>query len=168
MTPPGNIYIVSQRVAGGCFGKTSKRKVADSELAEVLIHEIGHAVEFALLGDRFGGDRMRAEGFATWFESFASDYSSVIRRGHAKAKHFAIAREWYKRSNGPFTFSGTAYDYARASLYFHAVTKRRGVRGLMQTYELMLKDRIGLVPAIQKRTGWSDKRLAKEMQKLVF
>jgi hypothetical protein len=73
MTPPANIYIVAQRVAGDCGGGQEQvPRVADSTLAAVLVHEIAHAIEYHLLGPAFGGDRMRAEGFATWFTDYAS------------------------------------------------------------------------------------------------
>jgi len=82
MTPVANLYVVGQRVAAGCGGgKSPGSAVADSQLAQVLIHEMGHGVEYQILKGAFGGDRMRAEGFACWFEQYASDFSSGFLSG---------------------------------------------------------------------------------------
>jgi hypothetical protein len=165
MTPPSNIYVVAQRVSGGCGGQKADTEVADAALAHILIHEIGHAVEFQLLQGRFADDRMRAEGFASWFESFGADFSAVIRKGSVKAMYLQLAQQSLANERGgSFQFNGGATDYARASLYFHAVADRRGVRGIAEVYELMRTEGLGLEAAIKKRLGWTDERLAKELR----
>lgn len=165
MTPPSNIYVVAQRVAGGCGGQKAEAVVADAALAHILIHEIGHAVEFQLLQGRFAEDRMRAEGFASWFESFGSDFSAVIRKGSVKAMYLQLAQQSFANERGgAFQFQGGANDYARASLYFHAVADRRGVRGISEVYQLMRTEGLSLEAAIKKRLGWTDERLAKELR----
>ncbi|NDC37595.1 MAG: hypothetical protein EBZ48_06035, partial [Proteobacteria bacterium] len=78
MTPPANIYIVAQRAAYSCGGSTVSQREADARLATILVHELGHAVEYLLLTRDFGRDRMRAEGFASWFEQYAARYSSML------------------------------------------------------------------------------------------
>ena len=79
MTPPANIYIVAQRIAGNCGDqKTVKSSVADSQLTETLVHEIAHVLEYHLLKKKPPSfNRMRSEGFATWFETFAAQYRLV-------------------------------------------------------------------------------------------
>ena len=50
MTPVANLYVVGQRVAAGCGGgKSPGSSVGDSQLAQVLIHELGHGVEHQIL-----------------------------------------------------------------------------------------------------------------------
>ena len=156
MTPPANLYIVAQRVVAGCSGDRSRgpTQVADSELSQVLIHEIGHALEFALLKGQGQQDRMRAEGFASWFEQYASDFSAVTRKGAARARFAELARDAFAANPERFEFQGSASDYARASMYFHAIVSKRGVRGLMSVYERMVRERLPFFAAIKAETGW--------------
>ena len=166
MTPPADIYIVAQRVAGGCGGgKAGPQAVADAQLAAVLIHEMGHAVEFHLLNGAGGFDRMRAEGFASWFEQYASNFSSVIPHGQLRRAHAQAAREAIRRGPLEFEFRGTAEDYSRASMYFTAVVDRRGIIGLMDVYRTIAQENLTLIQAIRRRLGWSEKQLAKEVEK---
>jgi hypothetical protein len=166
MTPPANIYIVAQRVAAGCNGGKARRSsVADADLAKVLIHEMGHAVEFQLLQNEFGRNRMRAEGFATWFEGYAASYSSTVNRNQLKEDELTQAKYAIKKSPGEFAFSGDSLDYARASMYFSAIVDRRGLSGLMDVYKAMVRDHLDFFPAIQKELGWSRAELEKEVTK---
>ncbi|MCB0322352.1 MAG: hypothetical protein KDD69_02230 [Bdellovibrionales bacterium] len=168
MTPPANIYIVGQRVAAGCGGeRSSVTSVADSRLAEVLVHEMGHAVEYHLLGDRPQFDRMRAEGFATWFEMHAAEYSSLISATEIRRRTHQLARVALQQSPDRFTFTGSGEDYARASMYFVAVVDKRGVRGLMEVYDLIRKEGVPFTDAIKKTMYWDDRQLAKEVERAV-
>ena len=167
MTPPSNIYVVAQRVAAGCSaGKNPGTQVADSVLAQVLLHEIGHAVEYQLLGKMQGTDRMRAEGFATWFERYASQYSTVISRGSVKEQHYALARKAFQEVPY-FAFRGSASDYAQASMFFSAIETRRGVKGIIEVYETMTQDRLTFFPALKKRLYWDEKRLMQEVKRVL-
>ncbi|RMG39533.1 MAG: hypothetical protein D6719_13000 [Candidatus Dadabacteria bacterium] len=168
MTPPANIYIVAQRAAAGCGGGRVSTSEADARLAQVIIHEMGHAVEYQLLKDFNPLNRMRSEGFACWFEQYASDFSSVIKRGRVKKFYMALAREAIKTSPGSFYFRGSAYDYARASLYFHAVVSKKRIRGLMDVYRLINSDRIPFFQAVDKRLNWSRKKLENEARKIAL
>lgn len=164
MTPPANIYVVAQRVAAGCGGGRSVRtSVADSQLATVLIHEMGHAVEFQLLEGAGDSDSMRAEGFASWFEQFGADFSAVIPRGSIRQFYSMGARSSLKQSPKGFDFQGSFEDYARASLFFRAIEERRGVRGIVEVYQTMKSERLSLLAAIAKRMGWDVERLQAEM-----
>ncbi len=162
MTPPGNIYVVAQRVASGCGGKAPPAKSrVDAELAEVMAHEMGHAVEARLLQGRGGRDRMRSEGFATWFESYASDFSSVIRSGAVLHEHMTLAKASYRSSPGRFSFEGSAQDYARASLYFHAIVDVKGVRGLMDVYKYIQQTNVPFFQAVEEVVDWDQNELTK-------
>jgi hypothetical protein len=154
MTPPANLYVVAPRVAAGCGGgATPGSAVTDPELAHVLIHEMGHAVEFALLRQP-DSDHMRAEGFATWFESYASDFSSIIAHGSVRNRYHDWARESFKKNAGWFKFGGTIEDYGRAEVLFEAISARRGVGGVMEVYRNMNERGVTFAEAVRMVTGW--------------
>jgi hypothetical protein len=159
MTPPANLYVVSQRVVAGCGGSSGSSQVNDAQLAQILVHEIGHAIEHQLLEGAPLSDRMRAEGFASWFEQYGSDYSSAVSGGRAEKRYGALAFVSFQSDPHGFRFDGSAHDYARASMYFHAVVEKIGVRGLMDIYAMMTHEKINFTQAIKKRLGWDEKKL---------
>lgn len=163
MTPPANIYIVAQRVAGGCGSQRASASVADATLSQVLVHEIGHAVEFHLLKGRGPMERMRAEGFATWFERYASQYSGILSPREITDSHFAAAEHSFRASPTSFQFTGTFEDYSRASIYFSAITGPRGLQGLVEVYEAITNSSLPLTVAIEKVLNWDERRLTKEL-----
>jgi hypothetical protein len=167
MTPPANIYIVAQRVAGGCGGQRSSTSVADATLAQVLVHEMGHAVEYYMLRQNSSFDRVRAEGFATWFEGYASQYSSILNSREIQRQQFDAARSSFRHNPGQFDFSGTFEDYSRASMYFTAVVAARGLSGLIELYQQMNSSGMDLLSAISATTHWDNRRLQKEIADLL-
>ena len=163
MTPPANIYIVSQRIAAGCDGaaKLSARD-ADVELMQVLLHEFGHVVEYHLLEGSGNSDRARAEGFATWFEFHAGDASPITK---ASARHLALGAaiaDAGTRFRAAFEFTVSPDGYLTAAAPFAAIYKRRGVRGISDVYAAMRTDDAPFVPSVKKALGWSPERLAEE------
>ena len=120
-----------------------------------------------MLQSAFGADRMRAEGFATWFETYAAGYSSVINRGRLKDEIYNRARFAVKQSPNTFTFSGDAFDYARASMYFAAIVDRRGLSGLMEVYKTIINEHADFFGAIRKTLGWDRAQLEKEVAKVL-
>jgi hypothetical protein len=168
MTPVANLYFVAQRVVAGCGNATPKRgAVADATLATVLLHEMGHVIEFQLLQGLGVEDRRRAEGFASWFEQYAAEQSPLIPRGSVAREHLTIARRSLARGDDLFAFQGTAEDYARAALPFVALEKRRGVAGIMKVYELMRGERLDFPSALKKAIGWDRRELVAEIKKIV-
>lgn len=169
MTPPANIYIVAQRVAAGCGsgGSQVNTSVADSQLTEVLVHEFAHAVEFQMLQKNYKMDRMRAEGFATWFEQYAAQFSSLLSRRDLQRRNAQAAA--YARSKSPesFQFSGSAEDYSRASMYFSTVEDRFGISGVVSLYERMVTGGDTLFSGIEKEFSWDRERLEKEVDKII-
>lgn len=163
MTPPANIYIVAQRVAGGCGGPRSSSTVADSTLGEVLIHEMGHAVEHYLLKQRGAYDRLRAEGFATWFEEYAAQFSSIVSTSELKQKHSWLAKQSLQRNPQAFNFSGSGEDYARGAMYFRAINQVRGLSGLTAVYQLISNKNLPFQAAIKEEFNWDDRRLNQEV-----
>lgn len=175
MTPPANIYIVAQRVAGDCSvtkeqsrpGSTSG--VADAELAEVLVHEFSHAVEYQLLrGKRNNADRLQAEGFATWLEHYAANQSPMLNASGMEQKRLSNARSSYQSSPNSFAFArGDAGDYARASMYFSAIQNRFGVRGIVDVYDTMSTSGVSLFDAVEQRLGWRKTQFEDEVARLL-
>ncbi len=159
MTPPANIYVVSQRVVAGCGGEPMKAKDADAKLTEILIHEIGHALEYQLGGMARGTSKVQSEGFATWFEQYASDYSSLIPKGSVRTDQFKLARQAIKQGKNLSMFDGSAEDYALASLVFHAVVDKKRINGLMEVYANMQLKHLDFRTAVMDETGWSEKSM---------
>lgn len=168
MTPPANIYIVAQRVAAGCGSERSvATSVADSQLAEVLVHEMAHAIEYQLLAKNYRFNRMRSEGFATWFEQYSAQYSSFINQRKLQRRNAQAAAYAINQSPELFAFSGSAMDYARAAMYFMAIEDRFGLSGVTRVYERMVKDSLDFYEAIQREFTWNRQRLASEVERVV-
>lgn len=168
MTPPANIYIVSERAAGGCGGARSSTSVADSTLTEILLHEMGHAVEYRLLEGRDqAGDRARAEGFATFFSMIAARYSSILSPSSMESKEKELAKMAIMSSPNSFNFQGTGPDYARAAMYFLALEQKLGLRAVTEVYATISKKGLGFFEAIQESSEWDRKRLEKEVRSLL-
>jgi hypothetical protein len=167
MTPPANIYIVAQRIAQGCSNRSRGARVADSTLAQVMVHELGHAVEYNILEQHFGGSRMRAEGFAVWFTRFAAASSSMLNQREIIKDEFARARAHKRRFPKSFSFDGSAHAYARASMYQEVIVKRHGVSGLIKVYQKMKSDNLDFVSAIMATFGWSNSHIEKEIDNLL-
>lgn len=164
MTGPANIYIVGQRVAGGCQSTKVGLGVADAVLTEVLIHEMGHAVEHALLGKNFGNDRMRAEGFATWFANYASQFSSTLNRKSSDEK-MKVAARYSIQGNPSFVFQGSYFDYQRAALIFRVVEDRKGLVDLFAIEQLIAKSGIPFFMAVEKITTWNNRSMDQEVRR---
>ncbi len=163
-----NIYIRAKAVVAGCTGADPvKGSVADARLAQVIIHEMGHGIEFYLGKGKLKQDRLRAEGFATWFEQYTAEFSSTLRGGDVRKYFQKLARKRKEIAPEIFSFNGSAYDYAYASMYFTALEKRFGVRGLFKVYETMIGKGLDLFSSIEERFHWSRGRLEDEVQKVI-
>ena len=167
MTPPANIYIVAQRIAAGCGGERSTQSDADRMLTEVLVHEMGHALEFYMLPQNNPSDRMRAEGFATWFEIYASQFSSLMNQREITKRTALSAAYAIKSSPQSFSFSGSGADYARASMYFSAIESRLGLRGIISLYEQINNGSASIFEASSKKLGINQEQLDKEVLKFI-
>lgn len=171
MTPPANLYIVSQRISGNCGESRQSaqinQRVNDAQLTQVLVHEIGHAVEFYMLGGKAPLERMRSEGFATWFEHFAANYSSLLSATEIKRQHDSLAAQAIAANPDNFVFQGSGADYARASLYFRLLVTKRGIAGLNRMYEQLCDGRVDFMSALADALGLSLKQINSEVRKLV-
>ena len=167
MTPPSNIYVVAQRVAAGCGGPKSTLSQADALLTKVLLHEIGHAVELNSLGPSGNFDRARAEGFATWFEQYSADFSSILTPGVAKREQIIAARVILNTRGPGNGFKGTYEDYILASMPFTTVVEKRGIAALVDLYTEMRTSHLPFGVVLEKKLGWDQERLGKEITKLL-
>jgi hypothetical protein len=157
MIPPSQIYIITDFITPDC----ADSKVADELLAQVLLHEMGHVIEYLLLEEsQTLYDRERSEGFATWFEQYASNASSVIPKDSVKHYYHELARQSLRAESR--SFQGTPVDYARAALPFQAVVRRKGVATLMDVYKRIRDERLTWTEAIMRVTGWSRATLERE------
>ena len=160
MVPPNQIYMVVDYISPNCAASGD----VDALLTQVLLHEMGHVLEFALLSGKGGDDRKRAEGFAAWFEGYSSKFSSTIPKGSVQARYRSLMRS--QGGVGSPAFEGSGEDYAIASLEFEAIVSRKGVSGLMSVYETMAQDRCSFYEALNKRFGWDRKDLQHEVKQL--
>ena len=167
MTPPANIYIVAQRVAAGCGGEKATASKADKDLTEVLVHEMGHALEYYMLRKNNNHTRMRAEGFATWFEMYAAQFSSLMNKTEITKRTVQMAALAIKSSPNNFEFSGSGLDYARAAMFFSAIEDRFGLRGIISLYDTMNNDGSDLFIATEKKFSLKKDQLNKEVLKFI-
>jgi hypothetical protein len=162
MIPPSRIYIITDFVAPDC----SLPPVADQVLTQVLLHEMGHVVEHLMLGeqnDRF--DRQRAEGFASWFEQYSADFADDIPRDSVRRQYESFARATPPLAGRSFT--GSAGDYAVASLPFQAIVYRKGISGLMKVYQSMRDDHLPFYDAVERGVGWNRATLDRQALELL-
>ncbi len=168
MRPPADIYIVAERVVSGCAeAPRVSGEIANADLAELLLHEIGHVVEHAFHDQRLERSAFRSEGFATWFATFAADYSSMIPRGSVIQEQKIIALKSLHESPNNFIFQGSALDYARSSMYFHALVDKKRVHGLMRVYDTMLSKQLDFHSAVKDVFGWDAKQYNLEVTKFL-
>jgi hypothetical protein len=162
MIPPNRIYLVTDYIAPDC----SSGELADAVLTQVLLHEMGHVIEYLLLGERNENfDRQRAEGFASWFEQYSADFAGAIPRDSVRKQYQALALATSPLAGR--SFSGSAGDYARAALPFHAIVDRKGISGLMRVYQSMRDDRLPFYDAVERGVAWNRSALERQAQELL-
>ena len=161
MIPPNRIYIVPDHISAGC----GNQEIADDMLIQVLLHEMGHVVEYILLGERqTPPDRERAEGFAVWFEQYSAEYASSLPKGQVRAYYAALAR----MADGAREFSPDPQGYANAGVRFQTIVDRKGVGGLMSVYTAIREQLIPFDAAVERAFTWDRatfERQVKEFRK---
>jgi len=164
MTPPADIYVVADLVLTGC-GRHERLagSAGQANLRRILIHELGHAVEFQLMGKAFHlSQRWHAEGFATWFETLAEPYV----RGEGKAFSRNQLRERARHALFPTwetrLFRGSSEDYARGYGLIAVIAEGRAVAELIAVYREMEKSQVDFNKAAFARLGWTSQRLVTE------
>ncbi|HMO01841.1 MAG TPA: hypothetical protein PKD37_02035 [Oligoflexia bacterium] len=138
MQPPNKLFFVPERMVSAC-GYNNKKlssKEAIQELFLSLAHEIGHLIEWRMLGDRqFGENRARAEGFATWFANYASGFSPLFLANEQELFLLRVARA-NPISEGAFqgNFGDSIVDYAWVGLWFSEIVRLKGLKVLEKIY----------------------------------
>ncbi len=154
MGPPADIVIDGYRLLHPCDGAS----VANPEraLQRSLVHEIGHGVEYQLLGNGINRrQRWHAEGFATWFETWATgklkgeDSKKIqdLMRGKAR---LAFQRNWK-----PYLFQGSPADYLTSYALIASIAERRSVASLVAVYQRSSRDHLTLEQAVEREFGLS-------------
>jgi hypothetical protein len=166
MTPPANIYIVPSIIGGECQGISKSKTVADADLAEILIHEFGHVIEYALLRNATFGDPRRAEGFASWFEMFASKYSTLVSQREIRERTISLAKQTQTKGM-EFRFEATSAGYARSAIYFEAISAKKGVASLMQIYKAIALQQLDFFSAVKEKAYWNRTQLEAEVAKII-
>lgn len=167
MMPPADIFIVGQVVSAGCpNGPPLSSANADKALAKVLLHEIGHAVEYAMLRGNAPGDGVRGEGFASWFEGYASRYSTIIPNDESRRGYSALGIAGLRRGLTGVTFGGSPFDYGVAFLYFQLLTDRRGVAGMVRFYDSHIMKGENFSRAFRQEVGLNDDNLRESLLKI--
>lgn len=161
MIPPSRIYIITDFVTPDCAGAS----LADEALTQVLLHEMGHVVEYIMLGERDDlFDRQRAEGFAAWFEQYSADFTSVIPHGSVKQQYAELAR--HAPSLVDRSFAGSPEDYAAAALLFQAIVDKKGIAGLMNVYKVIREERLPFYEAVERGVAWNRATLERQAEAL--
>jgi hypothetical protein len=157
MIPPHNIYLVSDFIAPGCV----RSNLSEEALQRVLLHEMGHVIEYIILGEQSGiFDRERAEGFATWFEYYAMGRLGQL----GDAYRSAVPRRRDERDLSSKVFRGTREDYLGAAVRQQAIVDKRGVSGLMSVYTVIRDRRIDFDAAVHEAIGWDKPAFLRQIE----
>ncbi len=162
--PPASIYISVGLLASQCGnGKPISGVKLQNEVLKTLYHEVGHALEYQLLGEQlFGRERYHSEGFAEWFKFRVLE--RLGKRNDANGELVTAMRS-FSDSWKPSDFSGSAEDYSRAFAYIRAIADVRGDRQLFKIYKSMREQEISFEAALKQVTYWSLKRWRREVKK---
>jgi len=157
MIPPNRIYLVADLISPNC----SSNEIADDILTQVLLHEMGHVVEYILLGERQGTtDHERSEGFAVWFEQYSADFATALPKGQVSAYYAALARSGNTRR----AFSADPQGYANAGMLFQTIVERKGVAGLMKVYAAIREQQLPLDAAVEQALSWDRAAFDRQVQ----
>ncbi len=170
MRPPADIFVAAERIASRCGTQRLSPKEISAELAEVLVHELGHAVEFQFADKGFGRmQRWHSEGFASWFESRAMQYlpgggsdRKTSRAGLRLRAKVALTPNWR-----PSHFQGASEDYARGYAMIAVIAEGKSITRLVDVYKRMSKENVDLITAVQKELSWNEEKWVAEAIKFL-
>lgn len=159
MLPPNKIYILSDFIAPTCM----ENPIHDELLIQVLLHEMGHVVEYMLLGEPSVMDnRERGEGFATWFEQYSAAYSSMVDEERVGSYFKALEQSTETGANGEF--KGTPQEYARAAVPFKMIVAKKGIASIAKVYRQLQREPSSVQAAIMRVFGWSERRYLQNLR----
>ncbi len=157
MIPPNRIYLVTDYISPTCEGG----EIADDVLTQVLLHEMGHVVEYILLGERQAPlDRERSEGFAVWFEQYSADFANSLPKGQVRAYYASLAR----LAETSAKFSSNPAGYANAGVRFQTIVERKGIAGLMNVYSVIREQQVPFEVAVERALSWNKNSFQKQIQ----
>ncbi len=160
---PSHIFIAGKRIATNCGREKLSLTEATNRLSETMVHEIGHAIEYQFLGSNYrNGHRWHREGFATWFESLASNY--LTGRGNNKRVMRDRVKKSWDDSWSPQGFSGSWKEYARAYAIISTIADKRTISRLKDVYKLSSDKQIPVINAIKEELNWDRKNLYKNVK----
>lgn len=166
MVPPNNLYFVSQRIVAGCSGQAPINKnLADKELTKILLHEMGHAIEFHLLKQRQNQNRKLAEGFATWFTSITAPYAGFFSNREIAEQNKKLAEMRLNTYGTSSQFYGDEMDYAYSATPYFFIANKMHISEVWQLYK-SVEDSSGLAGMIQSRYKYSDPGTVKEIERI--
>lgn len=159
MGPPANIFIAADRLASNCGTFYRSAEEVAEDLHEIMVHEIGHALEFQLMGRGFGRrQRWHSEGFASWFESLSDGSSNTFTH----AEMFRKAQKSFNADWRPVHFKGSKADYVRSFAMIAALAERNSIPVLLKVYEVMDKQNCSFDQAVEQTVGWDMERWVHE------
>ena len=159
MLPPNKIYILSDFIAPECM----ENPIHDELLLQVLLHEMGHVIEYILLGEPpVMSNRERGEGFATWFEQYSAAYSSMVDEDRVESYFKDLERSTEIGVNGEF--KGTPHEYAHAAVPFKMIVAKKGVASIGKVYRQLQREPSSLQAAIMRVFGWSERAYKRNLR----
>jgi hypothetical protein len=163
MTPPATIFIASTSLATRCGTHHFTPSQAQDELTRVLLHELGHAVEFQLLGRPGTNDRFHSEGFAELFSTLALELYDPLKGKAIKLSLLREAQAIFRSSWSPKQdFKGSAEDYRRVFGMMSALIELKGLRRLIDIYEELKASRAPFLEVVRTHVGWSEFEWSKQ------
>ena len=81
-------------------------------------------------------------------------------------EQFSLAKTSLLSQPNSFYFQGSAYDYARAAMYYKVITKKTSISKLMSIYNLMLSGK-SFPMSVEDKLGWSAKKWNQEVKNMV-
>jgi hypothetical protein len=161
MIPPSRIYLVADHIAPTC----EHGEIADDVLTQVLLHEIGHVVEYILLGEHQTPlDRERSEGFAVWFEQYSAEFASSLPKGQVRAYYAELARSSRVTAGVATGFTPDPAGYAHAGVRFQTIVERKGIAGLMSVYSIIREQQVPFDVAVERALSWNKNAFQRQIQ----
>ncbi len=163
MGPPADIVIDGYRLLHPCDGTPVSNP--ERALQRSLVHEIGHGVEYQLLGNGFSRrQRWHAEGFATWFETWATGKLRGEDSGKVQRLMREKAAKSFHKNWRPYLFLGSPEDYLTSYALIASVAERRPVADLVAVYRRSSEENLTLEQAVERQLGLNFEQWMAEAQ----
>ena len=151
MGPPSDIVVNGYRLLHPC----DQSLPPEQALLTSLVHEIGHAIEFRLLGSAFSRrQRWHGEGFATWFEMRGRKLLGVYPQSANHELAYRI-RESLRKEWKPYFFQGSPDDYLRSYALISDLVDLHSTEKLFASYKRMSRDNCLFEEAVERELGMS-------------